>query len=151
MLSYQLFIENLRIRDHFNKGRIPFINDVPLLDRMILKYQDLPLYFIYKVHDKNQIIEKIAHRTTLINTSEFNTLLEQTINEIFPKRLSELKINGKYELYLPENKISIIIRYNEKLLYDWNPKILEIVTVMMDSSVNDCQGTLIINDENFLN
>lgn len=140
--------EGNRIFDFLNPKNDKFINDVPLIKNIKLSYQDIIIKLDYNDTTEHNIIEKIKTRGNLRSISEFNTILEKMFNEIIPNRLNEFHRNGKYEIYLTESKISIIIGYDENLIFGDDPKIV-IITIMI-GDVKNCLGTIIINDENFL-
>ena len=107
------------------------------------------LKILYNTDYEHNIVKKLKDRGNLRSTSEFNIILKKAIQQIIPARIGEeLKKDGKYELYLPENKISILILYQQYRIFDDTPEIT-IVTIMM-GDVNDCIDTIIIDDENFL-
>lgn len=140
-------LEGNRISDFLIKKN-QFIIDEPLIKNIKLFYQDIILKIEYNDTTEHNIIEKIKTRGNLRSISEFNTILIKMFNELFPNRLHEFYRNGKYEIYLTESKISIIVGYNENLIFGDEPKIV-IVTIMI-GDVKNCVGTIIINDENFL-
>lgn len=140
--------EGNRIFDFLNPKNDKFINDVPLIKNIKLSYQDIIIKLDYNDTTEHNIIEKIKTRGNLRSISEFNIILEKMFNEIIPNRLNEFHRNGKYEIYLTESKISIIIGYDENLIFGDDPKIV-IITIMI-GDVKNCLGTIIINDENFL-
>lgn len=58
---------------------------------------------------KHEISKRLKGRTSFQSISEFNQMIKDIFNYIFPDKIKEIEKDGKYSIYIRDMNISIII------------------------------------------
>jgi len=157
--NFERFLEGNRVGDFFKPptgpSEIDFIDDVPFITGITLKYKNSNVKVTYYHNDNHDLVKRLK-KTSMRSTSEFNLVIQKSMDQIIPSKLDEFTETGKYELYLPNHKMSIIIYVKKKfrniLLFHKGAKHkaeIGIITITT-SGVNKCLKKIIIDDEFFL-
>jgi len=105
-------------------------DDADFIPSIYLENYDKTIKVDWNHNENHNIKQKLKNRTQLYNISEFNTIFEKIINELFDLHFEDFNENiEKYDLYLTESNIHIIVIIDYKKLFQENTNIF-ILTIL---------------------
>ena len=89
---------------------------------------------------KHNIKQRIKDRTSFKNIEEFNNIIEDMLNYLFPDNIQEMCVDGKYAVYFEEYNFTIIFGFklNDYLNSNYN---LNIITIILGYTNNGVEFT----------
>ena len=136
--KYKLFIEsklsNIATIIGDNNDFINFNNqkfdDTDFISSIYLKKYNKNIKIDWNHNKNHNIKKKINNRTQIHNISEFNEIFEKVIIDLFNNHFNEFnKENNKYDLFLTESNIHILIILDYNKLFNSNTNIF-VLTIL---------------------
>lgn len=110
--------------------------DEELVNNVFLPSYNINMNIIWYNNENHLITKRITQRTELYSMSEFNELIRKTIIYLFKNYFDQITVgNNKYDLYLTETKIHILILIDYFKIFEDNP-FIQIITILPQDCVN---------------
>jgi hypothetical protein len=119
-----------RIKSEINKT---FIDDKDFIKYYTLKQRinNKKIRFNIDFHHniKHNLKNRLRSRTTLKNIDEFNELIRNILDFLFPDKIDSLRRKGKYGIYFREYNFTVIFAFDiyEFVEDNYNLKIISII------------------------
>jgi len=130
-------------KDLVNYQHDDYIEDVPFVSNVFLEDYGIDINVVYHHSVNHDLLKRLKNRTEINSNSDFNEVIEKVVNAIPNEIGRKIKKTGKYDMYLIDSKLHVIVLLNYNNLFSNNPKVL-IVTLLKGGAINDVLDTIII-------
>ena len=107
-----------------------FQEDEPLIDKVYMGYEEDPehdkvIFLDWYDAKHHSIIQKIQDRTSFNHISDFNSVIEYGIKQMFPEEIGKtIDGGGRYSVHFNNHNFYLIISLNYENLFDDDAKIM---------------------------